>query len=155
MKKRTPDIRKLARRQRWILWLVLASVLSQFLMFMPLGGMYAIVHVIVTLLWLASYVLMIVGVVLLLTARGSHVLIIILCGILMVAPCANLLLLLLVNMGVTRTLRRAGLHVGFMGVKEEQLERVLRDDLCTACGYNLTGNVSGVCSECGTTIPSS
>jgi hypothetical protein len=24
---------------------------------------------------------------------------------------------------------------------------------CVACGYNLTGNVSGRCPECGTTIP--
>ncbi len=27
-----------------------------------------------------------------------------------------------------------------------------RKGLCVACGYNLTGNVSGVCSECGTKI---
>lgn len=25
--------------------------------------------------------------------------------------------------------------------------------LCKTCGYNLTGNVSGVCPECGTTVP--
>jgi hypothetical protein len=25
-------------------------------------------------------------------------------------------------------------------------------DLCIRCGYNLTGNVSGVCPECGTVI---
>ncbi len=25
-------------------------------------------------------------------------------------------------------------------------------DSCTACGYNLTGNLSGVCPECGTRI---
>lgn len=24
---------------------------------------------------------------------------------------------------------------------------------CRKCGYNLTGNVSGICPECGTTIP--
>ena len=24
---------------------------------------------------------------------------------------------------------------------------------CTTCGYNLTGNESGICSECGTPIP--
>ena len=24
---------------------------------------------------------------------------------------------------------------------------------CKACGYNLTGNVSGICPECGTVIP--
>jgi hypothetical protein len=24
---------------------------------------------------------------------------------------------------------------------------------CAGCGYNLTGNVSGVCPECGTSVP--
>jgi len=24
---------------------------------------------------------------------------------------------------------------------------------CTACGYDLTGNTSGVCPECGKTVP--
>lgn len=24
---------------------------------------------------------------------------------------------------------------------------------CKKCGYNLTGNVSGICSECGTSVP--
>ncbi len=28
----------------------------------------------------------------------------------------------------------------------------LRHNLCLKCGYNLTGNVSGVCSECGTAV---
>lgn len=31
-------------------------------------------------------------------------------------------------------------------------ERVIRGH-CPACGYDLAGNVSGVCPECGTTIP--
>lgn len=30
---------------------------------------------------------------------------------------------------------------------------VLRSGCCV-CGYNLTGNVSGVCPECGTPVPS-
>lgn len=28
-----------------------------------------------------------------------------------------------------------------------------RRGLCTACGYDLTGNVSGVCPECGNAVP--
>jgi len=31
--------------------------------------------------------------------------------------------------------------------------RRVRRGLCGACGYNLTGNVSGICPECGTMIP--
>lgn len=30
--------------------------------------------------------------------------------------------------------------------------RVYRSGLCQECGYDLTGNVSGVCPECGTAI---
>jgi hypothetical protein len=37
MKRRTPNLRSLARRQRWMIWLVGASMLSQFLVFLPWG----------------------------------------------------------------------------------------------------------------------
>lgn len=33
-----------------------------------------------------------------------------------------------------------------------KFRRRQRSNCCTACGYNLTGNVSGVCPECGTAI---
>lgn len=68
---------------------------------------------------IAAYLLMIVGVVLVLIAQGNHPLLIVFCGIVMIAPCGNLLLLILVNMSVTRTLRRAGLRVGFWGAKDQ------------------------------------
>ena len=100
-------------------------------------------------LWLAAYLLMVVGVVAVLIARGNHVVMIIICGILMLAPVANLFVLLLVNISARHTLRQAGLHIGFMGVKPEEVERVLNPELCSHCGYNLTGNVSGFCTECG------
>ena len=67
----------------------------------------------------------------------------------MIAPCANLILLLLINMSVTRMLRRAGLRVGMTGGKDEGVERSINPMLCTGCGYDLTGNISGVCPECG------
>ena len=105
------------------------------------------------LLRIVIYLLMIVGVVLLLHAQGNHILMIILCGILTLAPCANLLLLVLVNMSVTRTLRRAGIRVGFLGANLDEVERVLNPMLCKSCGYDLTGNVSGICPECGRPIP--
>jgi hypothetical protein len=31
-------------------------------------------------------------------------------------------------------------------------DRVLESPACTSCGYNLTGNVSGICPECGMQI---
>ena len=50
------------------------------------------------------------------------------------------------------SLQRAGLHVGFMGVNQDDIERVLNPRLCTICGYDLTGNVTGICPECGRPI---
>lgn len=154
MAKRTPDLRKLAQRQRWIIWLVLLSIFTQIIPFLnfPNSDLGMILYGVVTITQFAIYILMSVGVVMLLIARGNHVLMIILYGILMIAPCVNLLILLFVNMSVTRTLKRAGIHVGFMGVKDEDVERIINPDLCSHCGYNLTGNVSGICSECGEAV---
>ena len=39
-----------------------------------------------------------------------------------------------------------------MWVNRRRLKRRNHNGLCEACGYDLTGNVSGVCPECGTVI---
>jgi len=39
--------------------------------------------------------------------------------------------------------------VTFIGLRRRRLRRA---NWCVQCEYNLTGNVSGVCSECGTPI---
>jgi len=38
------------------------------------------------------------------------------------------------------------------GKRAELQMRFSKDPLCLNCGYNLTGNLSGVCPECGTAI---
>ena len=40
----------------------------------------------------------------------------------------------------------------FMRLHEARETRRRRKGLCLQCGYNLTGNVSGVCSECGAKV---
>jgi hypothetical protein len=55
-----------------------------------------------------------------------------------VAALACVLIIWLVRKWITRSLR------------EELNRRNL--PTCLACGYDLTGNVSGTCPECGTTI---
>jgi hypothetical protein len=45
----------------------------------------------------------------------------------------------------------AGCYVGYMGNRPHKLRRErLSKGLCVRCGYDLTGNVNGVCPECGT-----
>lgn len=38
------------------------------------------------------------------------------------------------------------------GLVAELIKRVPRPGHCPRCGYNLTGNLSGVCPECGTPV---
>ena len=45
-----------------------------------------------------------------------------------------------------------GVPVTIVIWKERLLLRRLRFNKCIGCGYDLTGNVSGVCSECGEKI---
>lgn len=135
-----------------MIWLVLLALVGQFLPFLLPWSFGSLIAVPVVLLHSLVYVAMIVGVVLILVAKRSHLLVTILCGLLMIAPCCNFLVLMFVNMSVTRVLRMAGLRVGFMGVPDDEVERVLDPNLCTGCGYSLTGNVSGICPECGRPI---
>ena len=152
MSRRPANLRKLAYRQRWLLWLMLLAIAVLFspvlfMSFLTPGPVTPIVLVLLPLIQIAATILMAIGIIRVLTAQGTHIAIVIICAILMLAPCGNLLLLLLINTSATRTLRRAGLHVGFMGVKPDEIERVLDPNLCKKCGYNLTGNVSGICPE--------
>lgn len=69
-----------------------------------------------------------------------------------IQPLAIFLLLML-NSRASRHLRAAGLHVGILGVRDEDVVRILSPDHCHSCGYDLFGNVSGICPECGTPVP--
>lgn len=40
-----------------------------------------------------------------------------------------------------------------IGAVQKALFRPPAKGMCQSCGYNLTGNVSGVCPECGVAIP--
>lgn len=155
MPRRSPDIRKLARRQRWMPWLIVLTILVQIL---PYGlwdrlgpGAYAAVGALAAVI----HILLLVTVVLVLVAEGVSTVETVLCGIVMLAPCANILMAMLVSESARRCLRQAGLPVGPIGIGREHVERIFDRDLCSRCGYDLTGNVSGICPECGSRIDSS
>lgn len=148
------DMRLVARRQRWLLWLVLAAVSTNlFTILAPAWAMSPFVGAVVLVAVFGLVVLLVVGVILLLSALRAHIAVIIVGALLSFAPCINLLVLMAVNMSATRVLRKAGLKVGFMGVPDAEVVRRLSPNLCRQCGYDLTGNVSGRCPECGTMIP--
>jgi len=74
------------------------------------------------------------------------------CMILLFVPVANLGVLVALSESANRAFRRVGIRVGFMGVADEVVRRRLLTNLCIECGYDLTGNVSGICPECGSPI---
>ncbi len=142
------DLRMVARRQRLLIWFVLAAIGLSCSPLLTLGlhpGFGLILaggHLIVLLL-------VVVGVVQMLAALRTHILVRIIYIVFLIAPCINILTLLVANRQATRALKKAGLHVGFMGVKDEEITRLLGPYRCRRCGYSLIGNMSGRCPECG------
>lgn len=43
--------------------------------------------------------------------------------------------------------------IAFLGMLRHAYRSRVNRSHCKACGYNLTGNVSGICTECGVEIP--
>ncbi|MCG3137771.1 MAG: hypothetical protein HJJLKODD_01621 [Phycisphaerae bacterium] len=142
------DLRALAHRQRQLLWMILFAFIIQFVPFF-IDQFSGYVQIGVGIFTLAVLVLTIVGVARMLAAMGTHGAWIVVAIIMMLAPCANLLVLLVINSRATGALQRAGLKVGFMGVRDEDVVRLLSANRCHGCGYLLIGNVSNVCPECG------
>jgi len=147
------DLRLLARRQRMVLWLFLGSAVGELLLFAPgasrLTAQGAVVEV---MIMLSVRVAVIAGTVLVLRALRTNVMLLIALTVLMILPLVNLLVLLAENGRATKTLRKAGLRVGLMGVKDEEVVRLLGANRCRKCSYDLTGNLTGVCPECGVPI---
>ena len=133
------DIRRIAARQRLMIWCVLAMLLVYALSVANTftGGNTPVTFAIcgVNLLLM---VFLIVGVVSVQTALGTHIVMRVIGAILMLIPLIGLLSLLSTNNRATAILRAAGLRVGFMGVSDDEVERKLSPHRCHACGYNVT-----------------
>ncbi len=67
-------------------------------------------------------------------------------------PVVNLAVMAISSSQAATALRKAGLRVGFFGASDQEVMARRNLNLCRQCGYDLTGNVSGRCPECGTTI---
>lgn len=148
------DYRRVATWQRRLLWTVLALILANFSAIPLMAGAWGeVVAMFTSVSWIILHLLVDACIVVMLATLRKHPVVIVLMGVLMLAPCLNLVFLLIANQMATAALRGVGLKVGFMGVKNEDVLRKLNPNLCRQCAYDLTGNVSGRCPECGTDLP--
>ena len=144
------DLRKAARYQRRALWLILITAGIELTPFLaPPVMMLPGASIVWLLARVALTIVLIVYVANMLAALGKGIVVRILYIVLLLAPCISIVTLLVANRVAIRALRRAGLHVGLMGVSDEQVVRHLGACRCRQCGYSLIGNTSGRCPECG------
>jgi len=86
---------------------------------------------------------------------GGGSLLFLLFTICMLIPPFNLVALLHLSYETITVLRSTGLKIGIMGVREKDYDRRYSPWHCMQCDYDLTGNRSGTCPECGHRIPAS
>lgn len=151
------NLRLVARRQRMIIWLIFGAMAASFLPHIVRGLLVALrppflIEQVVGWSMLGLQAFVVVWALLLAHSTRTSFPMLVLCGILMCLPLINLIVLLLENRKATFLLEKNGLDVGFLGLPDEVVVRMLSTHLCPNCGYNLTGNVSGTCPECGQLI---
>jgi len=154
------DLRAVARAQRTLLRLILVLLLCEGLalllpVIVPVSVQNSDIFLVaLNVFGIGCLIVVVIGIVKVLNALNAHIVTKLLCGLVAIAPCANLIMLLVVNGWATRILMRAGVRVGFMGASDQEVLRHISPYICRGCGYNLFGNVSGRCPECGHTAPS-
>lgn len=145
------DLRAVARWQRRLLWIILLAAVLQFGPFL-IGPRFAPPYALTVLFGVSLIFVHLVGLVFtifLMSALRYHILIRIILIVLMFAPCINLLVLVGISGAATIALRAAGLRVGLLGVRDEEVVRMLGANRCRHCGYMLISNTTGICPECG------
>lgn len=147
------DLVLVARRQRFLIWCILFEVLLNCIL--PIGGFRILPsglpasYVLFGLTVMIVHLCVVIGMLMLMSALRRHIIWRILFAVLLVVPLIGLLILLSVNGHATRVLKAANIKVGLMGADIEAVKRRVSMHLCDNCGYDLTGNVSGICPECG------
>lgn len=146
------DLRRVARYQRRLLWLVLVvvGVSAATLGFGPgvppwVQGLEALPAVV-----LLAAVTILVQAGGLFSALGMPLFTRVVCFALLLVPWLNIAVVIALDQLAIYVLRCAGLRVGVLGVSDAQVIRQLDFHRCRVCGYSLVGNTSGRCPECGT-----
>ncbi len=73
----------------------------------------------------------------------------VLCLPICMVPFLHWVVAILIWVALNREWRSLGVRVGWWGPHAADVDRLRAGELCFGCGYDLRGNVTGVCPECG------
>jgi predicted RNA-binding Zn-ribbon protein involved in translation (DUF1610 family) len=149
------NVRWIARLQRVALWLALTNIVALVLCYLPQSQFFNSARMPMSQVdWvvLVLLLLVIVGTVLLMRSLQTNVLMILIGTALLCISFLGVIVLLLEIRRAAIVLQRAGIPAGFFGIDDSEVVRMFAPHLCRKCGYNLTGNVSGICPECGAVV---
>lgn len=144
------DVRAAARYQRWLLRMA-PVVLGIQLLWLLAPGPPGLRNAIILILVASSLAAVAVVTLLMVTLRSSELAIVGHAALAWV-PFLNLAIIMGATARASAALEKAGVRVAWLGVSDRAVRHLLEAHLCNECGYNLTGNTSGRCSECGTKI---
>jgi hypothetical protein len=145
------DLRRVARWQRRLIGCFAVYALLIFVIAASTGSPFPVRGLGGVALYALGLVILVIGIAGLLRALGqSSETIVLWSSILLIVPFIAPFLALAIHMQAGAAIRKAGLpHAGWLGVSDDEVVRCLHRPLCRGCGYDLTGNVSGRCPECG------
>lgn len=143
-----------ARWQKATLWAVLAGLIFNFFTCVgagfigatPRDAWLAFMPALAFLLIAAALIYFAVR---LSRSMGTSIAVLVFEALFILIPWVNLLILLIEVRRATRILDQFGVKTGLMGAALDEVRRKSGDVSCDQCGYDLTGNVSGRCPECG------
>lgn len=141
--------------QRRILWVALAYALCTGSLFALADSSLARIDLVEVLapIQLILHFILALGVVRLARAIGYGLATCLLVLAMMLIPFINIAVVAAISMETIRLLRQAGIRAGMFGSKYREVLLQVKAMQCLKCDYNLTGNTSGRCPECGTQIP--
>ncbi len=144
------DLVAIARAQRWLLRVSPFALVGQALFYF--GPVFLVLSVPSWMIYWAPTLPLVIVAAYLVNALDEGADKSFLAAIVVFIPVINILVLVGQNTRATQLLQDAGLQVGLLGVNHNEASSAIDPMKCRECGYNLTGNVSGRCSECGTEI---
>lgn len=149
------DLVELALFHRWVIPCAATAALTQLVL--PVASMSlptapALFDSLSVMVALAAWPLSLIVAFRMAVGLGSGAGIALSAAALSLIPGANIVVLVLLRDAASRQLKRAGIHLASATYRADVVARMLRGEICRQCAYDLTGNQSGRCPECGAEI---